>query len=480
MSFWHLVLREIRHRKWNFVFALLSVTAAVGSLVASLTMLKADSLQTERILDDKQREVEAAVAGKREAVRTQVRRHEATVQKAGVELKDAMRKITKGLGFNVFILPAKQNLTELHTNGTLSETMPESYVSTLSDSKIMTINHILPMLTHRIENWDGPQTPQTILIVGTRGEVPFSHRAAKKPLKDGQAVEKGSIVVGYEIHRQQKLKPGDKLKLLGAEFTVTKLHEQRGTMDDNTVWVNLRQLQELLGKQNLVNAILALECNCASADRVGEIRKDIQRVLPGTQVLERDASKALARAEARNTAKKAAEERLKRVKQQGALAIAREEKAGREALANEQTSREELTRQREAFVSVLIPTVIFGCAVWIGLLTYINVRQRSGEIGILRAIGLRSREILTVFLSKAVVIGLLGGVLGYAAGFSLGVLWSDTPNVTSATASVAHQLFELPALLLALGMAPLLAGLASWLPAVLAARQDPAVVLQAE
>lgn len=520
MTLWHLVFREIGHRRWNFLLGLLSVTIAVGCLVASLTLLKAHEIQTRHILAEKRSEHELALAAKQKQVETAVRQkevevaralkdkraeveqtiaeHERKVKQAGHELQDAMRVITKGLGFNVLILPATQDLDELHTQGVLSETMPEDRVAVLSNSKIVTIRHLLPLLTHRLADWQGPRVKQSILVVGTSGEIPFAHRTAKKPLEDGQAVKPGTIVLGHEVARKQKLKPGDAVELLDRKFTVAKVHAQRGTRDDVTVWINLKEAQQALGRQNLINGILALECNCAAEDRVGDIRADILKVLPGTQVIEQDARKALARAEARNKAnqqavaarnlakanaerllqqeKAAGEKLLSRERAAGAAAIAREKQAAREDLQREETGRLQQRRQREAFAAILVPLVIAGCAVWIGLLTYVNVRQRSGEIGILRAIGLRSREILTVFLAKALLIGVLGAVAGYAIGFGVATAWSDVPGASEA----GERLFELRPLLIALLVAPLLSGLASWIPAMLAARQDPAVVLQAE
>ena len=41
------------------------------------------------------------------------------------------------------------------------------------------------------------------------------------------------------------------------------------------------KLQQMLGMENLVNAILALECNCATVDRIAELRGEIAKVLPG-------------------------------------------------------------------------------------------------------------------------------------------------------------------------------------------------------
>jgi len=449
MNLWRLVFREIAHRRLNFVLGLVSVSVAVACLVGALTALDAHELSTEEILAATQSAAEERIAAR-----------QAEVERAGAELQDAMRVITKGLGFNIFVLPQDQDPSEFDLDGSFSKTMPEEYVERLSKSKIVTINHLLPQVVRKVE-W--PERQRTIILTGTRGEVPFSHRSNdKKPLQD--QVPPGSMVVGYQLHSQLGLKEGERVTLMGREFTVSKLHSERGTADDSTVWINLREAQELLHLENLVNVIQALECNCAAKDRVGEIRQEISAILPGTQVRE-VGPPALARAEARNTAKETAEAGLRR-----------EQEAAREQMEQKRQERDDLKRQREEFAAVLVPLVIVGCAVWVGLLALANVRQRCGEIGILRAIGLRSRQILAIFLSKALFLGLAGGVVGYAAGFAFALQLSGL----SLSDQTSLRLFTPELLVLSLLMAPALSGLASWIPAALAARQDPAVVLQGD
>ena len=48
----------------------------------------------------------------------------------------------------------------------------------------------------------------------------------------------------------------------------------------------------------------------------------------------------------------------------------------------------------------------------IGIVIYISVIERISEIGILRAIGARKKDIKNIFLSESVIIGILSGVLG--------------------------------------------------------------------
>ncbi len=60
----------------------------------------------------------------------------------------------------------------------------------------------------------------------------------------------------------------------------------------------------------------------------------------------------------------------------------------------------------------------------IGILTmmWIAVGERTGEIGLLRALGATRRQILRLFLLEAVMLSAAGGVAGVLAGFAIGAL----------------------------------------------------------
>ena len=401
MTLRHLIIREILHRKLSFLLGLASVLVAVGCFTGALLALKGHDLRTER----------------------QMRK-----------LEDDYRKITKQLGFNVLILHEKQDLGRLYAEGFASHYMPEDHVARLAASQIVTVNHLLPSLQQRI-TW--PEKERTIFVIGTRGEVPILHRDPKKPLLE--LVEPGKAVVGFQLGSDLGLAPGSEFTLLGREFTVSKTHPERGTKDDITIWLNLAETQALLDKKGLINAILALECHCAG-DRISKIREEITAILPDTKVIE-SASKAQARAEARDRAAEAA--RLTREEQQ-------------------------------EFAGLLVPLVLLGCCFWIGFLALGNARERAPEVGILRTIGLRARDILWVFLGRAAVMGVAGAVLGYLGGIVVGSVWGNVPL----SSEDGWELFDPLLLVGVLVLSPLLAVIATWVPALLAAQQDPAVVLR--
>ncbi len=418
MSLWQLVLREIWHRRLNFVAAFLSVALAVGCLVAAMTRLRASERETASILAKRQREVESA----------------------GAELKDAMRKITKGLGFNILILPEDQDLDQLYLENSLSKTMPEPFVQRLAESDIVTVNHLLPVVLQRVR-WTEHDLP--VVVMGTRGEVPIMHRDPKKPLLD--LVPPEEIILGFEVHQRLGLKPGDKATFQGREFTVGKCYPQRGSIDDSTVWLNLGVAQEMFGLQNLLHGIWALECHCAG-DRITQIRQEIEGILPGTQVVERF-DRALARAEARSRA----------------------EVTAKESLEQETASRAQLHAQQERFAAMLVPVTTVLSGAWVALLSMANVRRRRTEIGLLRALGLRTGQVFRVFWTKSLLVGLAGALVGVIAGQA----------IAQGTAGATAQL-EWDIVLLSVCFAPLLAVAAGWIPATLAARQDPALILHEE
>jgi putative ABC transport system permease protein len=105
-----------------------------------------------------------------------------------------------------------------------------------------------------------------------------------------------------------------------------------------------------------------------------------------------------------------------------------------------------------------------------------NVREREGEIGILRAIGHGSAKIAGLFLGKAALVGVAGAVVGYGVGTALAMSWG--PEMFRITSKMITPLYGL------LGWcvigAVVLAGLSAFIPAMVAVTQDPAVTLRKE
>ena len=352
------------------------------------------------------------------------------------------------MGFNILILPKDQNLGDFYAENYADKTMPEVYAKQLADEpNIVTVRHLLPMLQAKM-TW--PEQKRKILLIGVKGEMPWAHRDNKKPIL--RPVEPGTVAVGYELHQSLDLKAGDTLTLMGTAFEVADLHPDQGTIGDITLWIDLGQAQQLLEKPGQISLIQALECACAWAD-LPRVRKEIQGFLPDTQVIELR-SKALARAEARQEATRMTEV----------------------LLDSEKKAQLALKKEREKLSAILVPLVLVACVLLIVILAYLNVRERRMEIGILRALGLHTAQIFQVFLGKALLLGLLGAGIGILGAM---VLAAVCLRGTVESYSLPDTLP--PALIVTVALVtPLVTALSSWLPALMAAQQDPALVLREE
>ena len=102
----------------------------------------------------------------------------------------------------------------------------------------------------------------------------------------------------------------------------------------------------------------------------------------------------------------------------------------------------------------------------------VSVRERTREIGIRKAIGARRGDVLAQFLVEAVVLSLLGGVLGIA----LGSLASLVIGQIAGWGFV----FNLPTVAVALAFSALVGIVFGVWPARQAAVLDPIVALRYE
>lgn len=145
------------------------------------------------------------------------------------------------------------------------------------------------------------------------------------------------------------------------------------------------------------------------------------------------------------------------------------------------------TRNSETFVQSMAKTS-FALTLFLSLIALVSlvvggigvmnimlvcVTERTRETGIRMAVGARQRDIRRQFLTEAVILCLLGSVIGIIVSVVLG-------RVLSLFIPHWQMVFSIPTLLMAIGCAAVVGVLSGWLPARNAARLDPAQALTHE
>ena len=120
-------------------------------------------------------------------------------------------------------------------------------------------------------------------------------------------------------------------------------------------------------------------------------------------------------------------------------------------------------------------------ALVIGGLSVVNtmfmaVAERVREIGLKKAVGATTMNVMGEFLIEATLIGLIGGVVGW----SLGAIITQTANALTPPGQSTLFLLDVPITVTALVFATGLGAVAGLLPAWRAARMDPVTALRNE
>ena len=122
-------------------------------------------------------------------------------------------------------------------------------------------------------------------------------------------------------------------------------------------------------------------------------------------------------------------------------------------------------------------SLVVSC-IMIGIITYISVLERTKEIGVLRALGARKKDVRRVFNAETFIIGIASGVLGIFIARLLIIPaniilenMTDLPNVARMNPMHAIILIVISLVLTLIGGA---------IPARIAAKKDPVIALRTE
>ncbi len=342
------------------------------------------------------------------------------------------RKIMREQGLNLYIFPKGTNLIDFYSvNNT--PTFPEDYVDVLADSKTFdAVRHLTGILQLKYPDWIDPNgSRHHIVVMGYKDEA--MQRFLNKQEIMGFDVVKGTVHVGALLSKN--IPEGETFKILGKdgvqhEFEIAKrLVEGKGMMDQGVAF-NLEDLQEVLGMEGQINKIEALGCVCHDG-RINNARNQVQTIFSDLEVTE---------------------------------------------ISSIADARENQRLMMNKYGAFIIPLVMLSALLISGLLFYANVTTRRYEIGILKATGKSNFFIILIILLKAVLLGLIGSVVGFFAGSLIAESFGrEIFQFTAAAIKPLWNVFAYSVIIF-----PVLWMLSSWIPALLATQVDAAATLSGE
>ncbi len=351
------------------------------------------------------------------------------------------------LGANILVLPKEATLQDFYSADQNGGTLPEENVSEIWMAGLSGIEKVSPKL-----NVPATLGGQAVTLTGILPQSEFSasstwqnvsmftpkkHQGCKKAdthtddsspealttTRAIQDLKENEAILGADVAEKTHLNTGDKISLLGGDFVVIATLSRTGTVDDSRVFGHLHTVQRLSNRGETVNAIEIVGC---CEDAAGDLVPQLSKLLPHAKV----------------------------------VTISQ--------VVQTQVGVNRLMANMSLFVLAVL--VLVGGVSLAGAISA-NVRERRKEIGTLMAMGATPNFVLTLFLAKALLLGLFAGTLGSLLGLVTALLAGPR------WAGVAISPLPVTSLLAVL-IATAVALLAAYLPARQAAKMDPCLCFQ--
>ena len=164
--------------------------------------------------------------------------------------------------------------------------------------------------------------------------------------------------------------------------------------------------------------------------------------------------------------------------------------AGTEDYNKHSITYSDMAKQMTSIMSQMINTItliltafagisLIVSSIMIGILTYVSVVERTKEIGILRAIGARKKDITRIFIAEAGLIGFVSGAVGVivSSGVALPISKTIAKALKIDNFSAGLDIKSAVGLIL---LSVILTLIASVIPSRMAAKKDPVEALRTE
>lgn len=328
-------------------------------------------------------------------------------------------------GPNILVQPKTESMGIYYGSIVIGNVeMPEAYVKrVLSIPDADRIKIISPKIYEAV-NFAGVN----FVIAGV---LPENERAMKSWWKiegDLPMEESPQLLLGHSLANQLGASKAFQITLKNTTFTVSGVLQETGSADDYMAFAPLHVVQKAFSKEGAINVIeLQACCFAGKGMTIDDDAMEIVQMLPDVK----------------------------------AVTVTQ--------IANSQTQTLAKTFEFGYLLSGLI--LIAGCA---GMMNFVfsSVHEQRREIGVLLAVGAEKRQIYKLFMLRALVFGLVGGMTGYIIGSALSIV----AGPLIADTAIQPLLILLP---YSIALAVPICVISSIIPARSAAKLDPTEALQA-
>lgn len=236
MNIIRLILKEIAHRKMNFLLGALAAAAAVTLFTAFFTSSQASQRETIRLMRD--------------------------------------------MGYNLRIIHKNADMSEYWSKGYTDLTLPQETAELFTKEKDLMFTHILATLKKPVE-WNGKR----IILVGISTEV--SPEGKKKPSMIF-SIKPGTAYAGYTLAQEMGVSRGDTIELGGKPLKIENTLQEEGSESDIFLYVDLSDAQAILNLPGQVNEIKALDCYCQipGVDPLDMMRQQVAAAYPDVKLFQ--------------------------------------------------------------------------------------------------------------------------------------------------------------------------------------------------
>lgn len=208
---------------------------------------------------------------------------------------------------------------------------------------------------------------ELILLIGVEFENELDLK--KWWVIKGEIPDTGEVLVGYALYEKLGLDLGQDIELDGNVFRVSGFLNVTGMQDDNVIFVSLAEAQKVLGKEGKISLIEVMAfCNTCPIE---EIIRQIEESIPNVK---------------------------------GVAA---------KQLINTQMTFTQKFLEFGLAVSVFI-LLIGVISLSTSMISF--VKDKTREIGIMRAVGFRKKDIGKIIISETVIIAIISGIIGFGIG----------------------------------------------------------------